>query len=315
MSTGNTMKTFKKFVKDKKEKETVPSLMNMHGGHSRDPKDNVPSLMNMHGGHARKPDKKLKKEEWDTKKGEWTGDAAKQGANNSTLKHADYASEHQDKMDDHANPHIGSNTHEVQSELETRHDMSKLEPNERAALGHYSSSSFYLNRDLHDARAEGRGPSPEHKEQTEHLDSALKKQKLPYPLTVHHGSYADIGKEAAKTSSREVHIPSYTSTSIKPSVATRFANLHHDPQTGKSVTHVLRIHLPKGHHGIYLGTRSSFSNEHEFLMPRNTRLRIAEHPEIHPHRHDKDTQVHVWDAHPVEHHEDDNGQKSFDFNK
>jgi hypothetical protein len=315
MSTGNTMKTFKKFVKDKKEKEAVPSLMNMHGEHSRDPKDNVPSLMNMHGGHARKPDKKLKKEEWDTKKGEWTGDAAKQGANNWGHAHETHAAEHHDKMDDNANPHIGSYAHEVQGELETRHDMSKLNHGERASLDSYSSSSFYLNKDLHNARAEGRAPSPEHHSQIEQLDSALKRQKLPYHLTVHHGAYADIGKEAAKTSSRQVHVPSYTSTSIKPSIATRFANLHHDPQTGKSVTHVLRIHLPKGHHGIYLGTRSQFSNEHEFLMPRNTRLRIAEHPEIHPHPHDKNTQVHIWDAHPVEHNEDDHGQKSFDFNK
>ena len=310
------MKTFKKFVDDKKNKNNeVPSLMNMHGAHARKPDDKVPSLMNMHGGHARKPGKKIQKEEWDTKKGEWTGDAAKQGANNWSHAHETHASMHLDKMDDDANPHIGRNAHEVQSELETRHDMSKLEPHERAALDQYSSSSFYLNKDLHSARAEGRGPSPEHKEQTEHLDSALKKQKLPYPLTVHHGAYADIGKEAAKTSSREVHIPSYTSTSIKPSIANRFSNLHVDPTTDGHTTHVLRIHLPKGHHGIYLGTRSQFSNEHEFLMPRNTRLRIAEHPEIHPHIHNKDIKVHIWDAHPVEHHEDDNGQKSFDFNK
>ena len=310
------MKTFKKFVDDKKNKNNeVPSLMNMHGEHSRPPEDNVPSLMNMHGGHARKPDKKTHKEEWDTKKAEWTGDAAKQGANHSLISHAEHAAYHQDQMDKNANPHIGPEAHDVQAELEARHDMSKLQHHEKEALGKYSSSSFYLNRDLHDARAEGRGPSPEHQEQTEHLDSALKKQTLPYPLTVHHGAYADIGKEAAKTSSREVHIPSYTSTSIKPSIANRFSNLHVDPETNKSVTHVLRIHLPKGHHGMYLGTRSQFTNEHEFLMPRNTRLKIGEHPEIHPHRHDKDTQVHIWDAHPVDHHEDDHGQKSFDFNK
>jgi hypothetical protein len=78
---------------------------------------------------------------------------------------------------------------------------------------------------------------------------------------------------------------------------------------------MIRFHLPKGHHGLYLGTRSNFTNEHEFLLPRNTRIKVGEHPEIHPHPHDRNTEIHVWDAHPVDHHSDGGKQLSFDFKK
>lgn len=78
---------------------------------------------------------------------------------------------------------------------------------------------------------------------------------------------------------------------------------------------MIRFHLPKGHHGLYLGTRSNFANEHEFLLPRNMRVKIGEHPEVHPHPYDKNKEIHVWDAHPVDHHSDDGKQLSFDFKK
>ena len=73
------------------------------------------------------------------------------------------------------------------------------------------------------------------------------------------------------------------------------------------MTHVLRIHLPKGHHGLYIGKMSKHRGEKEFLLPRHTRLRISSKPQItaiHPTL--KGHTVHVWDAHVVRSNKDEN---------
>ena len=38
-------------------------------------------------------------------------------------------------------------------------------------------------------------------------------------------------------------------------------------------------------------------------MPRNSRIRVAEHPEIHSSTAEYEPDIHVWDAHPVAHEE------------
>jgi hypothetical protein len=300
------MKTFKNFVKDKENK--VPAVLIMQGGHSRRPKDDkVPAQLIKQGEHSKPP--KGVKEEWDTKKGEWK-------TTDPDHNHDMAAKYHYNRMDNSANHHIGSDVGEVQSELETRHDMNHLSDAEKNRVHEYSDSSWHLNRELYNAHKEGRRHDPEHDNSVTHIDSALKRHKLPYPLKTFSGTHFDVGEEAAKTPSREIHLPAYTSTSIKPSVARGFAqDTKERTPAGKKIQHILRFHLPKGHHGLYLGTRSNFTNEHEFLLPRNTRIKVGEHPEIHPHPYDRNTEIHVWDAHPVDHHSDGNKQLKFDFNK
>jgi hypothetical protein len=304
------MKTFKNFVKDKENK--VPAVLIMQGGHSRRPKDDkVPAQLIKQGEHSKPP--KGVKEEWDTKKGEWTGPHAAELASG----HHTAGVNHYHQLDDNANKHIGGDVGEVQSELETRHDMNHLSDAEKNRVHEYSDSSWHLNRELYNAHKEGRRHDPERDQSISHIDSALKRHKLPYPLKTFSGTHFDVGAEASKTPSREIHLPAYTSTSIKPSVARGFAQDQKatNPSTGRRIQHMIRFHLPKGHHGLYLGTRSNFTNEHEFLLPRNTRIKVGEHPEIHPHPYDRNTEIHVWDAHPVDHHSEGGKQLRFDFNK
>ena len=302
------MKTFKKFVDDKK----IPAVLIMQGGHSKRPKDNNPPAKLIKQGEHSKPPKDMK-EEWDTKKGAWTGPHAAELESG----HHTAGVNHYHKLDAEANPHIGRDSSEVQDELETRHAMHHLSAPERDKVSEYSDSSWHLNRELYKAHTEGRRHDPDYDQNVHHLDSALKRHKLPYPLKTFSGTHFDVGAEASKTPSREIHLPAYTSTSIKPSVARGFAQDQKEtnPATGRRIQHMIRFHLPKGHHGLYLGTRSNFTNEHEFLLPRNTRVKIGEHPEIHPHPYDRGTEVHVWDAHPVDHHSEGGKQLSFDFKK
>lgn len=298
------MKTFKKFVDDKK----IPAVLIMQGGHSKRPKeDNPPAKLIKQGEHSKPP--KDVKEEWDTKKGGWKGPIDH---------HLVAAKNHYEKWDDSANHHIAPSASEVQDELETRHAMHHLSSPERDKLSEYSDSSWHLNKELYKSHTEGRRHDPHFDQNVSHLDSALKRHKLAEPLTTYSGTHFDVGAEAAKTPSREIHLPAYTSSSIRPSVARGFAQEKRPDANNpaKKVSHIIRFHLPKGHHGLYLGTRSNFSNEHEFLLPRNMRVKISEHPEIHPHPYDAHNhEVHVWDAHPVDHHSDGGKQLSFDFKK
>lgn len=304
------MKTFKKFVEDKKK---VPAVLIMQGGHSKRPKDDkVPAELIKQGEHSKPP--KGVKEEWDTKKGKWKDNP---DANKYLGNHVVAAKSHYTNWDDNANKHIAPTSGEVQDELETRHAMHHLSDAEKNRVHEYSNSSWHLNRELYKAHVEGRRHDPQHDNNVTHIDSALKKHKLAEPLTTYSGTHFDVGKEAAKTPSREIHLPAYTSSSIKPSIARGFAQEQKPDEKNqkKKVSHIIRFHLPKGHHGLYLGTRSNFSNEHEFLLPRNTRVKIGEHPEVHPHPYDMNHEIHVWDAHPVDHHSDGGKQLSFDFKK
>ena len=299
------MKTFKKFVNDKND---VPAVLISQGKHSipRDSKkEEVPVVLISQGKHSIEKSNKSIKENHDSK-----------------FLNPEFS--------DEANAHIAPTIHGVNYELHRRQPFEKLSTTgltkhkinpgnskrteettgagEQGAIKKYTFDSGPVNKHLFSIHKSSKPLSPRHAPLVRDMDSALNRHKLHKPLTVFSGTKFDPNEEASKNSSRHVHLPAYTSTSLNAPTARVFAETHvpykgRNRRTGdpKSVQHVLRIHLPEGHHGFYIGQHSSSGQEHEFIMPRNTRLRIAEHPEVYHSAREYEPDTHVWDAHPVAH--------------
>lgn len=133
------------------------------------------------------------------------------------------------------------------------------------------------------------------------VDNALRKHKTPQEFHVY------AGLKGPFVNFRETgHIynhPGYMSTSLNHKAAAAFADMQHidlngnteqvkstkkihkptgvpyDYETSTQHTHILKIKVPKYHPGIYIGDRSHYPEEKEFLLPRGLYLKI--HPVPH----------------------------------
>jgi hypothetical protein len=187
-------------------------------------------------------------------------------------------------------------------------------------LKQYSESSFDLNHALLDHHNEGGDPNEMPMiadwDHIEGLDNALNHSKTKKPMTVFSGVGFNPGKMAEKHPENNLYMPSYTSTSIDPKVASTFSKPLYKDSTGETMdhmydpdkdekeegadNHILRINIPKGHSGAYMGGTSSLPEEKEFLLPRQQTMKIHPTPETHEFTDGYVThRMHIWDATPV----------------
>lgn len=115
------------------------------------------------------------------------------------------------------------------------------------------------------------------------LDSAIRNHKAHDDLILYSGTNKD---HAERLRSQEVvHHPSFISTSISPSAARSFAT-----QKGGDI---VKIHVPKGHPGVYIHGVTNYEGEREFVLPKGLNLRI--HPDK------EETLIHDDKAYRVHH--------------
>jgi hypothetical protein len=104
------------------------------------------------------------------------------------------------------------------------------------------------------------------------LDSAINSHKTPHKLAVYSGTVHD--PRELKNSEGIMHHPAYLSTSIDESVGNSFAHRNKTSDKGINHTHILKIHVPKGHPGAYVpATGLDLNYEKEFILPRGTNLK------------------------------------------
>ena len=265
------MKTFKQYVEDEKDK--IPSLLISQGEHSKEKKEKeIPSMMISQGEHSRE---KIKEE-------------ILPASRLSQLEHE-------------TNKHIASDMGEVHAKLHDEQDFNKLKPEHRGAIRDYTISSLGVNSELFQANKNKEKPDRSLTTRIRNTDSALKQFKLSKPLNTYSGVKFDPGREAGDSPDRKIHLPAYTSSSISPKVAHGFSKMSsHPTDPTKRISHVLRFNLPEGHHGIYAGQHSEHPHEKEFIIPRDTTVKIGDKPEVYQHPTNKNEEIHIWDAHPVE---------------
>ena len=97
-----------------------------------------------------------------------------------------------------------------------------------------------------------------------HLDSALRKGTTPKHLVVYSGT--DAAHSKILGSSDLVHHPAYISSSLGIKNALDFA--------GTKNGSVNDVHIPEGHHGLYMQEHSDLPEEREFLLPRGMILKL-----------------------------------------
>ena len=212
------------------------------------------------------------------------------------------------------NAHIeGGDLEDVHRHLSAHYDAS--EHPHYSPIRRYSSGSGDLNRHLFDAHMGGYDPGDRiNSHNIPALDSALSHQGLHTPLTVFSGLHFNP-KESASGNGR-LFLPAYTSTSISSKIASDFGKTYHRNSTDQNwddnipqERHMLKMDLPEGQKGYYLGDHSDFDNEKEFLLPRRSVIQLhstapetinyknpyADRPVVHT--------MHIWHGRVMKPHE------------
>lgn len=122
----------------------------------------------------------------------------------------------------------------------------------------YGMSSTNLNHSL----LSGERPS----EQAFKLDHALNHTATPDDMVVYSGISSTHAQKVIAND--VVHHPSFLSTSLDLNTAASFS-------MAQCSNHVLKIHVPAGHRGAYIGElHDRTKHEREFLLPRGLKLRF-----------------------------------------
>jgi hypothetical protein len=177
-------------------------------------------------------------------------------------------------------PHVDLD--DVHWKLENHY--SKFEGTHVSRIRHYTASSHIESFDAPsfrniNKRILNNEHHPSDHIRMEQMDEALHLHKTPEPMTV----WSGISGEHTNTVlySDKVHHPSYLSTSLSPATAAAFSEDHKVLDTKYPrdyprdyYSHVLAIHVPEGHPGAYIEHFTAVPGEHEFIMPRDTILKI-----------------------------------------
>lgn len=204
----------------------------------------------------------------------------------------DWKNEHQDQ-----HLEVGRNLHDDQGNEE----YDDKNPDHKA-IRKYTDSSHGMNERLYRSHMNGQ---PDTRKLP--LDSALEKHKLKRDLDVYSGTSFNPGKIAAKHPDNILHLPAFTSTSIERDVAGAFSQKE---SSRTNVRNIIHFHLKKGQTGKYIGQNDNIDGgrekqlsnvpaEHEFILPRDTTVKLHPHPDIH--EGDNGETIQVWHAHPIDH--------------
>ena len=184
------------------------------------------------------------------------------------------------------NRHLGESPRIVSLKLfKNLERTAPLNKDEVKHLHAYTANSS-VNHDLVDAHHNGTSVPAKHAEAIKHLDSATRR---PIGKEVH--LYSGLGFNPGETRDTEghVHLPAYTSTTHDAKTALRFAR----PLNTGGDSHVLHIHAQPSDKGVNVENITDNEEEHETVLPRNTRIKI--HPKPTVYRHEGGL-LHVWHA-------------------
>lgn len=174
---------------------------------------------------------------------------------------------------------------------------------DKAHISNYTDLSRPLSRILHQHHEAGTEPPRQIEHDGQHfdldaLDKITHKSKLAKNTEVYSGIRHDPRDHM--DADGHLHLPAYTSTSDHYTVGKKFAvkqARRRDTDSGLADGHLLHIQLKKGHHAVSLASKSTYGDERERLLPRNTKLKV--HPEPDTQTDTDGRKIHVWSAHVV----------------
>lgn len=168
-------------------------------------------------------------------------------------------------------------------------------------IENYTDLSRPLSRILHQHHADGTQPPRQIEHEGQHfdldaLDRITTKSKLSKNTEVFTGVRHDPSKHVDENG--HLHLPAYTSTSDYHSVGKKFAikQARRSDSDGKPLAdgHILHVHLKKGQHAVSIASKSTYKDEGERLLPRNTKLKVHPTPETTTEADGR--KIHTWHA-------------------
>ncbi len=173
---------------------------------------------------------------------------------------------------------------ELSNELTNHYGSLLKNSNHFNIIKSYTSNSFPVNGDLWDKHHKTNVYSPSYllkdvrkaheielSKKTSSMDKVLSRHKTPHDLTLWSSTVHD--PRVKKNSEGVMHHPAYISTSIyKPVAINRDINSKEDAE-GNFHHHILKIHVPEGHKGVYVDHASNYRGEFEFILPRGLNLK------------------------------------------
>lgn len=195
--------------------------------------------------------------------------------------------DYEDFLYHNSNPHLGKSLLEVDKVLDNMHSSSSFNKDHIVTMGSYTSGSSKMNKDLINNNLDinklynGKTVAD--------VDKLANSKQLPSMV-----AYSGLADHTPKGGS-VMKMPAFTSGTIDPIVADKYAK----PSKGEVVDHkhILRIHVPEGHPGVYVGNnieKTATAGESEVLLPRDIRLKIHDKPTRFT--DSKNVRTHVWDA-------------------
>jgi hypothetical protein len=156
------------------------------------------------------------------------------------------------------------------------YDYKDISLDERNAVRRYQVGSRALNGSLWNTHKGIEDTEGEYyKKNIGHLDELMNKIKTPHKLVVHSSTIHDV--EKMKNEKNIVHHPAFLSTTLDENFAKeRAAAVKYIKNAQES--HILKIHVPKGHPGIFVpkisenGPSNVCRVEKELILPRGTNL-------------------------------------------
>lgn len=149
-------------------------------------------------------------------------------------------------------------------------DLQKVSEEHRYSYQSYSGDNFRHVNDF----ILGKNVGSEHIEEAVQtkigLDAIMEKARVPTNLTVYRGVQSSFADKVNLSPGSIIHNPTFTSTSLSKSIVNGFAD-----KGSNGTRTVLRINVPKGTRGLYIGRKSHVSNEKELLLDRGSVLRVA----------------------------------------
>lgn len=205
----------------------------------------------------------------------------------------DFEHENFDHIDNSLSSKLQS--HKAQQTHEILKKHYHYEPHQVHQIGSYTNNSESLNNSLYKNKGHIDKLRDKHQEQVKKMDELVHRHKTPHEFHVYTGLHHahNLTKIKAKQNG-SIHAPikvqhhAYTSTSLDKRAAKNFAHSTHEihkttvdehghpHHIEEHHRHMLKIHVPAGHHGAYVDHHSSTPGEKEFILPRGTKLHV--HP-------------------------------------
>lgn len=205
---------------------------------------------------------------------------------------------------------------EIHNKIAPAYENSEVDKHHKIAVDAYSRNSRTLNKSLVGYH-NGSDFDDRYKPHLEALDSLLSKKKTTADTHLYSGISWHPGKHLGKSGSAEVHLPAYTSMSTSINQAAGFAKVlpksEHDAghdltfNSDDTVSHVLKVHVPKGTPAMSLMKHSMVPGEKEVLLHRGHELEVDHKPK--PFVSKSGKIVNVWHARVVGHYPADIDQE------